>query len=388
MTRVRTRYTHHSATADSTPQRPADPSRRGVARPLTAGIALCAATLLLGACAFESTSSSSTGTGTATPTDTTAPTGTVTVVTHDSWNVDEDVLAAFEAETGITVRFTEASGSLANQLILTKDAPLGDVAYGIERASITRAINEGVFDPYVPANLPDSARDYLPDDAGSAVPIDFGDVCVNADIAWFEDRDLEIPSTLDDLIDPAYEDLLVITHPGTSSSGLSFLIATVGAYGDDYLDFWTALKDNGVRVADGWSTAYYSDFSGSDGEGPYPLVLSYSSSPAYTVPEDAEESTTVNLNGTCFREVEYAGVLANAANPEAARVVVDWLLSDEFQEQIPDQMYMYPISDRVEVPSWLNDFGPASPETFDVPAEEIEQNRETWIAEWVELFSS
>lgn len=387
MTGVRTRYTHRPTSADSITSHQA--KRHGLARrPLAAGAALVATSLLLGACTFESTSSSSTGTGTTSPTSTTPPTGTVTVVTHDSWNVDEDVLAAFEAETGITLRFQEAPGSLANQLILTKDSPLGDVAYGIERASIARAINEGVFEPYVPADLPESARDYLPDAAGSAVPIDFGDVCLNADIAWFEDRDLDIPATLDDLTDPAYKDLLVITHPGTSSSGLSFLIATVGAYGDDYLDFWSALKDNGVRVADGWSTAYYTDFSASDGEGPYPLVLSYSSSPAYTVPDGADASTTVNLDGTCFREVEYAGVLANAANPEAARVVVDWLLSDEFQAQIPDQMYMYPISDQVEVPSWLSEFGPASSQTFDVPADEIEANRETWISEWVELFSS
>ncbi|MBK5249986.1 MAG: thiamine ABC transporter substrate-binding protein [Actinomycetales bacterium] len=311
--------------------------------------------------------------------------GVVRVVTHDSFAVSDDVLAAFEESSGYLVELSAPGdgGALVNQLILTKDAPLGDVAYGIDNSFATRAIGEGVFESYPPAGLPASAAPYAVDDSGSLTPVDVGDVCLNVDHTWFAEQGLTEPVTLEDLTKPEYSNLLVVTNPATSSPGLAFLLATVGAFGEDgWADYWARLKANGVKVVDGWSDAYSVDFSGSSGQGPRPIVLSYSTSPAAEVAEGDTVAGTGALLDTCFRQVEYAGVLAGADNPEGARAFVDFLLSAQFQADIPNQMYMYPVDDSIELPASWAQFAPLAPEPFTVSPAQIDANRDEWIRTW------
>src|SRR5699024_1726024 len=166
--------------------------------------------------------------------------GVVRVVTHDSFAVSEDLIADFEDDTGYTLEFSAPGdgGALVNQLILTTDSPLGDVTYGVDNSFAGRAIAEGVFDPYTSPELPTSAEPYLAGDTGSLTPVDLGDVCLNVDHEYFESHDLAEPETLDDLLEERYQDLVVVTNPATSSPGLAFLLATVGAYGQDgWLDY-------------------------------------------------------------------------------------------------------------------------------------------------------
>jgi len=311
--------------------------------------------------------------------------GTVTLVTHDSFAVSDEVLAAFEAESGLTVEQVAPGdgGALVNQLVLTKDSPLGDVVFGIDTTFASRAIDEGVLEPYTPAGLSDSAASYAVGDGGELTAVDLGDVCVNVDHAWFSDAGIPEPATLEDLAKPEYEDLLVVTNPATSSPGLAFLLATVGAFGEDgWADYWADLRANGVKVVDGWSDAYYVDFSGSEGAGPRPLVLSYSTSPAFTLSEDGTASTTGALLDTCFRQVEYAGVLANAKNPEGAQQLVDFLVSEAFQADVPGQMYMYPADDSVALPDGWAEFAPLADEPFEVAPADISAHRDEWIKAW------
>ncbi|SMF38123.1 thiamine transport system substrate-binding protein [Cellulosimicrobium cellulans J34] len=311
--------------------------------------------------------------------------GTVTLVTHDSFAVSDEVLAAFEEESGLTVEQVAPGdgGALVNQLILTKESPLGDVVFGIDNTFASRAIDEGVLDPYTPAGLSDSAASYAVGDGGELTAIDLGDVCVNVDHAWFDEAGVPEPVTLEDLTKPEYEDLLVVTNPATSSPGLAFLLATVGAYGEDgFEDYWADLRANGVKVVDGWSDAYYVDFSGSEGAGPRPLVLSYSTSPAFTLTEDGTASTTGALLDTCFRQVEYAGVLANAKNPEGAQRLLDFLVSEPFQADVPGQMYMYPADDSVALPDGWAEFAPLADEPFEVAPEDVSAHRDEWIKAW------
>ena len=314
---------------------------------------------------------------------TAADAGTVVLVTHDSFALPDELIAKFEADTGLTLetRAPGDGGALVNQLILTKDAPLGDVVYGIDNSFATRAIDEGILEPYTP----DAAvQKYAVDDKGYLTAIDVGDVCINVDHEWFAGAGIPEPTTLQDLTDPTYRDLLVVTNPATSSPGLAFVLATVGAFGEDgWVGYWAALRDNGVQVAAGWSDAYYVDFSGPSSEGERPLVLSYASSPPFEVPEGADVAPTGALLDTCFRQVEYAGVLAGAANPEGARAVVDWLLSPEVQAAIPDSMYMYPVTDVALPDSWLK-FAPLAPEPFTVDPSLISQNRDGWIQTWTD----
>ncbi|GAA3223353.1 thiamine ABC transporter substrate binding subunit [Oerskovia jenensis] len=352
-------------------------TRRSPAHRIGLGLVGGIGVLALAACAGTTDSGSGDGSSS-------AANGTVTLVTHDSFAVSDDVLAAFEKESGLTVEQVAPGdgGALVNQLVLTKDAPLGDVVFGIDNSFATRAIDEGVLEPYTPAGLADSAAQYAIGD-GALTPVDLGDVCVNVDHAWFADKGLAEPVTLDDLTKPEYKDLLVVTNPATSSPGLSFLLATVGAYGENgWEGYWDELKDNGVKVVDGWSDAYSVDFSGSEGKGPRPLALSYSTSPAFTVSEDGTSTSTGALLDTCFRQVEYAGVLAGAENPEGAKKLVDFLVSDAFQADIADTMYMYPANSDVALPEGWAEFAPLSPEPFEVAPADITAHRDEWIKAW------
>ena len=309
-----------------------------------------------------------------------APTesGTLTVITHDSFALEPATLERFEAESGYDVSYVAPgdAGTIVNQLVLTKDAPLGDVVFGIDNTFAGRAISAGILSPYTSPALPEGAGALAADAAGSLTPIDYGDVCLNADTGWFRSRKLAVPESLDDLVKPEYADLLVVQNPASSSPGMAFLAATVGAKGDPgYLDYWTALKANGVKVVKGWTEAYTVEFSGSSGKGPRPLVVSYASSPAY-------EPATEALVRTCFRQVEYAGVLAGAQNEVGARKFVDFLLSEQVQAQIPTQMYMNPVDPAVELPAEWQANAPEISEPITVPAADLAANREEWIKAW------
>lgn len=291
----------------------------------------------------------------------------LTVVSHESFVMPDDLKERFAEESGLDVTYTTLAdtGSMVNQLVLTKDSPLGDVVFGIDNTFASRATDEGIV-----------AEQGLTE-------IDFGDVCVNADLAWFDEQGLPLPETLDDLADPQYRDLFVTPSPASSSPGLAFLFATVGAKGDGWLDYWRALEDNGALVVSGWTEAYNVEFTAGEGQGDRPLVLSYSTSPAWTIGDDGESTTTALLD-TCFRQTEYAGVLEGAANPEGAQQFVDFLLTPEFQASIPENMYMYPADTSVELPEEWMRFAPLSDAPIELSSEEIDANRERWIQEWTE----
>ncbi|WP_369370176.1 thiamine ABC transporter substrate binding subunit [Promicromonospora sp. Populi] len=309
--------------------------------------------------------------------------GTVTLVTHDSWALDEELVAQFEEESGYTLEVSAAgdAGTLVNQLVLTRDAPLGDAVFGIDNTFASRALEAGVLDEYTPAELPDGVEQL----GGALTPVDQGDVCINADQAWFAQSGLDVPVTLEDLADPQYRDLLVVANPATSSPGLAFLLATIGAFGEDgFEDYWASLVDNGVQVADSWEDAYYVDFSGAGEGGQRPLALSYATSPAFTVTEDGSETTTSALLETCFRQVEYAGVLAGSDNPEGAQALVDFLLTQDVQAALPESMYMYPADSSVALPDDWQRFAPQADTPFEVDPDQVSEHRDEWIERWTE----
>lgn len=308
----------------------------------------------------------------------------LTVVTHDSFALSKPVLEKFTKESGYTVKFVAPgdAGALVNQLILTKDAPLGDVVYGVDNTFAGRALNAGVFTAYDAPGLDASADADKVDDSGRLTPIDRGDVCVNVDHTWFTQKKIAEPTTFDDLTKPEYKNLLVVENPASSSPGLAWLLATVGQFGPDgWQQYWTSLRGNGVKVVDGWETAYTVDFSGSEGKGDRPLVVSYSSSPSAEVPKGSDTSRTGALLDTCFRQVEYAGVLTNGRNEQGARAFIDFMLSDAVQEDIPGQMYMYPVNP-VPLPADWEKFAPLSPDPKKVDAAWLADNRDKVIKEW------
>ena len=316
----------------------------------------------------------------------------VVLLTHDSFALSQERLDLFTAETGITLTIQTAgdAGTMVNQAILTKDNPIADVMYGIDNTFLSRALDNDLFIPYRATDI-DTVNEVLHVEDDLATPIDFGDVCINYDIAALEELGVEPPTKLGQLIDPTYQDMLVVEDPATSSPGLAFLLATIAALPDgssyDWRAFWTDLFANGVAVAPGWTEAYTARFSLSGGD--RPLVVSYASSPAAEVLfGDLDTAPSASLAQGCYRQIEYAGILAGAQDESAAREVIDFLLSRRTQEDIPLNMFVYPVNRDAILPDVFTEFTvlPESPAIMD--PQTVDDNRERWIQEWTEIARS
>ncbi|MGW8064430.1 thiamine ABC transporter substrate-binding protein [Streptomyces ziwulingensis] len=321
---------------------------------------------------------------------------TVTLVSHDSWAASEEVVAAFEKSSGYQVRVLKDgdAGQAVNKAVLTKDNPQGDVLFGVDNTLLSRALDNGIFQPYEAKGSDLVLPEYRADqDEHRVTPVDTGDVCVNYDKAYFSERGLTPPDSFDDLTEPAYRNLLVTENAGSSSPGLGFLLGTAARYGDDgWQDYWKKLEANGVKVVDSWEQAYNEEFSGSSGgrkaKGDRPLVVSYASSPPaeviYADPQPATAPTGV-ARGTCFRQVEYAGLLSNAGNPEGGKALLDFLISKRFQDDMPLNMFVYPVREGARIPEAFRKFGPQAedPETMD--AAKIAAHRDQWVKSWTSL---
>jgi thiamine transport system substrate-binding protein len=317
--------------------------------------------------------------------------GEVVLVAHDSFAVSKDVVAAFGAETGLKLRILQSgdAGEVLNKALLTAGNPSGDVLFGIDDNLLSRALAEDLFVEYASSERDAIAEPFRTDET-RVTPIDHGEVCLNVDRGWFASRGLDPPSKLEQLTDPRYRDLTVVENPATSSPGLAFLLATIVRFGDDgWQDYWRALRANGVRVTDGWEDAYTQQFSGAAGSpGKRPIVVSYATSPAAEVifaGKPLEESPTAAVEDGCFRQVEYAGILRGAPNEEGARRLIDFLLAERFQADVPGSMFVYPVREGVPLPPEFEQHAivPAEPLTMD--AERIAAGRDRWIDEWTEI---
>ncbi|MFM9594398.1 thiamine ABC transporter substrate binding subunit [Streptomyces scabiei] len=321
---------------------------------------------------------------------------TVTLVSHGSFAYSKDVLKAFEKRSGYKVKVLKSgdAGQAVNQAILTKDNPQGDVFFGVDNTLLSRALDNGLFQPYEAKGLGKVGAAYQLDKAEHRVtPIDSGDICVNYDKAYFSKKKIEPPQTFDDLVKPEYKNLLVTENASTSSPGLGFVLGTAAQYGDGgWEGYWKKLKANGVKVVDGWEQAYYQEFSGStDGKkagGDRPLVVSYASSPPaeviYAEPRPETAPTGV-ATGTCFRQIEFAGLLSNARNAEGGKALIDFLISKRFQEDMPLNMFVYPVVEGASVPAEFTEYGPAAKDPETMAPAKIAEKRDEWVKSWTSL---
>ncbi|MFF9844244.1 thiamine ABC transporter substrate binding subunit [Streptomyces sp. NPDC013740] len=320
---------------------------------------------------------------------------TVTLVSHDSFNASKEVLAEFTKQTGFTIKVLKSgdAGEAVNKEILTKGSPQGDVFFGVDNTLLSRALDNGIFTPYEAKGLDRIPAALRLDKEHRVTPIDSGDICVNYDKQYFADRKLAPPQSFDDLAKPAYKDLLVVENPERSSPGLGFLLGTAAKYGDaGWPDYWKKLKANGVKTVDSWELAYNQEFSGSAGgkkaKGDRPLVVSYASSPPvevlYAEPQPKVAPTGVST-GTCFRQTEFAGLLNGAKNPEGGKALIDFLISKKFQDDMPLQMFVNPVTDDAALPELFTKHGVVVDKPETMAPEKIAANREQWIRQWTSL---
>lgn len=317
---------------------------------------------------------------------------TLTVMTHDSFAVSEDVVKSFEEANNARVVFLQSgdAGAVLNKAILTKDAPLADVLFGVDNTFLSRAMEADIFEVYGSSLLGEIPAEFKLDESNRALPVDYGDVCINYDKAYFEENDLAVPQSLEDLTKAGYKGLLVVENPATSSTGLAFLLATIAHYGDSYVYYWESLQQNDVVVVDGWETAYYTNFSGSSGNGPQPLVVSYGTSPAAEVifaEKALDDAPTASILGpdTCFRQIEFVGILKGTQQRALAEKFVDFMLSREFQEDVPLQMFVYPVNPKAALPEEFVKYAQAPEQTATLSPEVIAEKREEWIQAWTDV---
>ncbi len=328
---------------------------------------------------------------------------TLVVATHDSFAVSEDVIAAFEQANNASLQFLALgdAGAALNKIILSKDAPLADVFFGVDNTFLSRALAADVFVPYASPLLAQLPADVQLDDENRLLPVDMGFVTLNADRGWFAERNLPLPERLEDLADPAYKDLLVVQNPATSSPGLAFLLATIAHFGEGvdggdgdgggWQGYWAALQANGALVVDGWSQAYYEHFTvGSGGTGGRPLVVSYTTSPPAdmlfaTDGRTEPASVNVNVDGGVFRQIEFVGILKGTQQQQLAERWVDFMLDTQFQNDIPLQMFVYPLNKNATLPASFADFASPPENAVALDTATIEANREAWIAAWTEI---
>ncbi len=314
------------------------------------------------------------------------------IMTHDSFAASEEVIAEFERQYNVKLVILPSgdTGAMLSQAILTKNAPLADVLYGVDNTFLSRALKEDLFEPYRSPLLENIPPEFILDPEYRVLPVDYGDVCINYDKRYFAERNLPVPQSLEDLLKPEYKGLLVVENPATSSPGLAFLMATIAHFGDPgYLDFWKGLRENGVVVVNDWETAYYTNFSGSSGKGPQPMVVSYGSSPPAEVifaeqPLDEAPTASIVAPDTCFRQIEFVGILKGTSQRALAEKWVDYMLDRRFQEDMPLQMFVFPVNRQAQLPEAFVKYAqiPEKPATLDPNL--IAEKREAWIEAWTE----
>jgi len=313
----------------------------------------------------------------------------VNVMTHDSFSISEGVIAEFEKKNNVNIRFIKSgdAGAALNQAILSKENPLADIFYGVDNTFMSRALKAGIFETYDSPMLNSVDDRFKLDPEHRLLPVDYSDICLNYDKAWFRDKGIKPPENLEDLIKPEYKGLSVVENPATSSPGLGFLLATIGHFGSEhYLDYWKKLKNNDVLVTDGWEDAYWGQFSAAS-KGIRPIVVSYASSPPAEVhfsqkPLDEAPTAAVTGPGTSFRQIEFAGILKGCENPEIARNLMDFMLDKTFQEDIPLQMFVFPVNRQAQLPAVFSKHAKLADQPVKVSPEDIAKNREKWIEAW------
>jgi thiamine transport system substrate-binding protein len=312
------------------------------------------------------------------------------VVTHDSFAISEEVITQFEEQYGAIVQFIKAgdTGTALNKVILSIESPLGDVFYGVDNTFLSRALTEGIYEPYDSPLLNSIPDEFKLDNKNRALPVDFGDVCPNYDKAFFRSAGITPPTSLEDLLMPEYKGLLVVQNPATSSPGLAFMLATIGRFGEEsYLDYWLGLMENDMLVVNDWESAYYNEFSVHGGT--HPIVISYGSSPPAEVifadVEIAEPPTGVLVdNESCFRQIEFIGILKGTQNRELAEKFIDFVLSPSFQEDMPMHMFVFPVNQEAQLPEQFAEFASIAESTAEVDPEAIAEKREIWLQDWTE----
>jgi len=309
---------------------------------------------------------------------------TLLVYCYDSfaseWGPGPAIAAAFEESTGIKI-VLEAPGdavTLLTQLSMEKENPRADVVVGLDNNLVDRTLEEDILIPYRPALLDQVREELILDDTHHLTPFDWGFFAMCYDSEKLSNP----PKSLEELTDASYKDSIILMDPRTSTPGMGFFLWVQSVYGDQWLDYWKRLKPNVLTISESWSTGY-GLFTG----GEAPLVLSYSSSPAYHVEfEENERYQALIFPEGHPVQVEGAGIVKGTEKEEWAQQFIDFLLNEESQRTFALTNIMFPIIEDTSLPDSF-DYALKSDKIVDTENYSQKDIHEKAIEQWLEVIS-
>ena len=272
----------------------------------------------------------------------------LTIWTYDSfiseWGPAAQIAEAFTKAYGIKLRFVAKGdgGVLLSSLISTTARPDADIVIGLDNNQLEKALSSNLFVPLTLKNLHQLQSGLALDPSRRLIPFDYGQFA----FIWDSQSGVEAPASLEDLTNPKYRKKIIIMDPRTSTPGLGFLAWTEAVYGDAWRDYWKRLAPSILAMTPSWDTGY-----GLFTKGEAPLVLSYSTSPAYhKAYENTERYKSLQFKEGHPAQVEFAGVLSASPNRGAAQQFVDFLISPECQAFLPETQWMFPANSATKLP--------------------------------------
>jgi thiamine transport system substrate-binding protein len=298
-----------------------------------------------------------------------------------SWGLAEATMHTFEAANNckITLVGSGDAGQVLNRAILEKDQPQADILVGIDNNYLAKALKHDVLESYTSKNLTLVPPELIFDPTLHLTPFEYGFIA----FVYDSEKIKEPPTSLRDLTDSQWKGKIILEDPRTSSPGVAFLLWTIAAFGEDgYLSYWEQLKPSILTITQGWDTAY-----GMFTTGEAPIVLSYATSPAYHV--ETEQTTrylAAPMAEGFYRQIEGMGIVKGAKQRALAEKFIDFMLTEEFQQEIPLTQWVFPVNPNVHLPKSFE--YAAKTDTFlTIAPEAIEQNYEKWLKAWTELMT-
>ena len=305
----------------------------------------------------------------------------LTIYCYDSfaseWGPGPALAARFTEETGIQVELVAPGDAVTilSKVIMEKEDPRGDLLIGPDNNLLARTLEEDILEPYNAPALSSIPEELKFDDTNRLLPFDWGyfAICYDSEVIKTP------PASLEDLTKPEFAKSLVLMDPRTSSPGMGFLLWTRAVYGDDYLAYWNRLSGSVLSVTESWSNGY-----GLFTSGEAPLVLSYSTSPVYhKMWEETDRYKAAAFEEGNYLQIEGAGIIRGAANPEGAEKFLDFMLSPEGQNIIATSNIMMPVLPRTELPEAF-DMAFISDNPLLLDKQDIADNEQKWVQDWVE----
>ena len=308
---------------------------------------------------------------------------TLTVYTYDSfiadWGPGPKVKKAFEADCGCTLEWVGAEDGVAllNRLKLEGSGTHADVVLGLDTNLVAEAKKTGLF---APAGI-DTAAVEVPGGFHDKVfvPYDYGYFAFVYDTEAITDP----PTSMQQLVDGPTDRKIAIEDPRTSTPGLGLLLWMKAVYGDKAPEAWAKLKDRILTVSPSWSDAY-----GLFTKHEVPMVLSYTTSPAYHIMEEkTDRYRAAKFSGGHYLQIEVAGMIAHTAHKELAQRFLRFMISPAFQDVIPTTNWMLPAAPTDTPLPAAFDKRVKPDRALLFPPETVDAKRKAWVDEWLAAMS-